>query len=250
MSGPLAVRVLSRWLQWLGSLHRALGLGASVLLLAWFTSGMVMLFVSYPAHAPPQPSALELRAVANVQLPAAAMAPFAELTLRSIDGRAAWQFLDANERRQTRFVDGLPPPSLAGERLDGSRSMDAQWLAGRRFSARQARSGRRRDRISFAGLGRTRPHVDAQRARLADCRSHHSLDLSDHLAPPQRTLAQPGLGIGDGRDAVVLVRPGIRAVATAPRQGALAIVALSQAGAAAPSSARSRLSESWRLRGL
>jgi hypothetical protein len=93
--------MMNRWLEWLGSLHRALGLGAGVLLLAWFTSGMVMLFVSYPGHAPPEPSALELRAVANAQLPAAAMAPFAELTLRPIDGRAAWQFLDANERQQT-----------------------------------------------------------------------------------------------------------------------------------------------------
>jgi hypothetical protein len=131
---------LSRaWPQWLGSLHRALGLGSSVLLLGWFTSGMVMLFVTYPGHAPPEPSALDPGAVRSARLPAALLdhaAPLPELTLRSIVSpgvslgvslgtgpgnlrrRVVWQFLDGNDQRRTIEVSGPPPAPPAGERLD------------------------------------------------------------------------------------------------------------------------------------
>jgi hypothetical protein len=78
--------------------HRWLGLGLCLLMLAWFGSGMVMLFVPYPGLEPLPAPPFAPGAVAGVTLPAGLAQP-SEMTLRWHQGRPRWLVVDGDGHR-------------------------------------------------------------------------------------------------------------------------------------------------------
>src|SRR4051812_42289696 len=73
--------------------HRWLGLALCLVMLAWFSSGMLMLFVPYPGLELEPAAPLPPAAVAGLTLPALATAA-SELTLRMHQGQPRWFGVD------------------------------------------------------------------------------------------------------------------------------------------------------------
>ncbi|KAF1016947.1 MAG: hypothetical protein GAK31_00206 [Stenotrophomonas maltophilia] len=108
----------SRGKRWTYLTHRWLGIGGCVLMLLWFLSGMVMLFIGYPkltpqerlAATPPLPQDAPLAGLDA--LPAALRAEPERVVLRMLDGQPAYVVRSAPQAGAWSARDGQPLPAV------------------------------------------------------------------------------------------------------------------------------------------
>jgi hypothetical protein len=162
---PLRIRV--RWLAWLIYLHRWLGIAGCLLFLAWFASGIVMMYARMPVVTPEEhlfhAETLDPSGIRVTPAEAAAKAGAKSvdgLQVAMLDGRPVYRF---------------PPPSLAtvfadtGELL-ARPSEAAAMTTARRWAPGQAATMRYDALITIADQWtiQTRQHLPMHRIALGD----------------------------------------------------------------------------------
>lgn len=126
------------WKRWLILVHRWLGVATCLIFVLWFASGIVMMYVGYPALTPAERfdslPALDTRTLQvgpEAALTAAGLSQRPrELRLSSVAGRPVWQIRDSWGRQHTVFADDASvlkavSPDLAMETVRASGFMTA-----------------------------------------------------------------------------------------------------------------------------